>query len=265
MLLHQYTLSSSSLHAVAWRPPTPAALSNTRPASLPQALPFLGPLLDDATARGVAEGTLDPSTLEPFDIAAMYSGCTHAPPLVAALLGFSSQSMSHGRCYSQHTGGSVSGFQRHSGHSGRQSGGGGNGAGLHRHSGGPSTAAAGGGRAPSQYHSGTSGTHPAVVTWGAGKPPAYGSGEGPASVQPSLGLDSSFSFTLLCCYSSHSAYLVPYLAAVILPAVHTSYDCLSNSCSQTAPRMLKLHSLPSRTPLSPHSSLPISFAVQASP
>ncbi|PNH09345.1 Exonuclease 1 [Tetrabaena socialis] len=55
-----------------------------------EALGFLGPPMEQAVAAGIADGDLDPSTLQPFDLASIYRDCPNPPhhlrPTLARLL-----------------------------------------------------------------------------------------------------------------------------------------------------------------------------------
>ncbi|GIL85034.1 hypothetical protein Vretifemale_13660, partial [Volvox reticuliferus] len=50
------------------------------------ALPFLGPPMEAEVAAGIAAGDLDPSTLQPFNLQAIYRGCAYPPRHLRALL-----------------------------------------------------------------------------------------------------------------------------------------------------------------------------------
>eukprot|EP00798_Chlamydomonas_sp_ICE-L_P014825 gene14824-20878_t len=70
-------------------------------------LSFLGPMMSDEVALGIAAGELDPTTNEPFDLAAIYRGCARLPPLVAIALGLppdANLSTREGSALSQSTG-----------------------------------------------------------------------------------------------------------------------------------------------------------------
>ncbi|GFR51468.1 hypothetical protein Agub_g13877 [Astrephomene gubernaculifera] len=51
-----------------------------------QELPFLGPPMEQGVAAGIAAGDLDPNTLQPFDLVAIYRGCRYPPRHLHALL-----------------------------------------------------------------------------------------------------------------------------------------------------------------------------------
>ncbi|GIL68850.1 hypothetical protein Vafri_22072 [Volvox africanus] len=49
-------------------------------------LPFLGPPMEAEVAAGIAAGDLDPNTLQPFDLQAIYRGCAYPPRHLRAML-----------------------------------------------------------------------------------------------------------------------------------------------------------------------------------
>ncbi|KAG2434397.1 hypothetical protein HYH02_012409 [Chlamydomonas schloesseri] len=60
-----------------------------------EALAFLGPLMEAEVAAGIADGELDPSTLKPFDLVAIYRGCPHLPRHLWAALGIPASGPQH--------------------------------------------------------------------------------------------------------------------------------------------------------------------------